>query len=246
MNIKQLNIHPTLNSLRALKVQHNLMRSNLLEIALSCPNLEHLDFIWKNYVDDLDGWVDARQLEALYSFNKLSSISFEIKIILLGCPNESMPFHRLFCVDGLRFDDFLFELLLNLNSITPLKSLEFLYGNDFYFTSEYALKILKNLNQLETFLCALSTYNNFTKKLEPNLFFEKLDKILNENENQTKVSFRFMSEYYYFREPDIIFKWRRGKPFELIEKPQFNYYNFSFVLEKILNQSFGKFSFLDI
>lgn len=61
---------------------------------MSCPNLEHLDFIWKNYVDDLDGWVDARQLEALYSFNKLSSISFEIKIILLGCPNESMPFHR--------------------------------------------------------------------------------------------------------------------------------------------------------
>uniref|UniRef100_A0A1I8B5C8 F-box domain-containing protein n=1 Tax=Meloidogyne hapla TaxID=6305 RepID=A0A1I8B5C8_MELHA len=193
-------------------------KSDLLKISSSCPNLEHLDFCWKNYVYDLEGPVDARQLEALYSFKKLSSLSIEIYIVLSGCINESMPFHRLSCNDGnINFDDFLLELLINLNSITPLRA-------------------------LETFKCTL---NRFDELMNINEFFQKLDKILKENDNKLKASYHFLNRYYS-KEPDIIFKWKKGYLFELIKIPQphfpYKYYIFgnSIVLKEILNETFGK------
>ncbi|KAL7071287.1 hypothetical protein ACQ4LE_009277 [Meloidogyne hapla] len=245
VNPIDLNFHPNLYSLRALKVNKysSLNKSDLLKISSSCPNLEHLDFCWKNYVYDLEGPVDARQLEALYSFKKLSSLSIEIYIVLSGCINESMPFHRLSCNDGnINFDDFLLELLINLNSITPLRNLEFHDPQSFYLNREYALKIFENLTALETFKCTL---NRFDELMNINEFFQKLDKILKENDNKLKASYHFLNRYYS-KEPDIIFKWKKGYLFELIKIPQphfpYKYYIFgnSIVLKEILNETFGK------
>nr|CAD2177764.1 unnamed protein product [Meloidogyne enterolobii] len=244
---KFLNFHPNLYSLRALAVYDYspLNNSDLLKIASSCPNLEHLDFCWENYVDGLEGPVDARQLEALYSFKKLSSLSIEIIIISRGCPNESMPFHRLLCDNGnARFDDFIFEFFIKLNSITPLRNLEFRNPLSFYLHSEYSLKLLKNLNSLETFTCTLDRFNELNEFVQENEFFQKLDKILKENGNKLKASFRFLYEYYG-RGPDTIFKWRKGYLFEIIRvaKPD-PFKDFisgnSIVLKEIMNETFGK------
>nr|CAD2149154.1 unnamed protein product [Meloidogyne enterolobii] len=225
INKKYLNLHPNLYFLRALSVYDYspLNNSDLLKIASSCPNLEHLDFCWENYVRDLEGPVDARQLEALYSFKKLSSLSIKIFIILRGCVNESMPFHTLLCDNGnARFDDFIFEFFIKLNSITPLRNLELHNPCSFCLHSEYALKLLRNLNALETFTCTLSSYFDRDEFVGENEFFQKLDKILKENENKLKASFRFLYRYYG-RGPDTIFKWRKG-----------------YLFEEIMNEIFGK------
>nr|CAD2167409.1 unnamed protein product [Meloidogyne enterolobii] len=247
INKKYLNLHPNLYFLRALSVYDYspLNNSDLLKIASSCPNLEHLDFCWENYVRDLEGPVDARQLEALYLFKKLSSLSIKIFIILSGCVNESMPFHSLLCDNGnARFDDFIFEFLIKLNSITPLRNLELHNPCSFCLHSEYALKLLKNLNALETFTCTLSSYTNIDEFVGENEFFQKLDKILKENENKLKASFRFLYRYYG-RGPDTIFKWRKGYLFEVIKVPKpdpFKDFIFgnSVVLKEIMNEIFGK------
>ncbi|CAK5012857.1 unnamed protein product [Meloidogyne enterolobii] len=195
INKEFLNFHPNLYSLRALAVYDYspLNNSDLLKIASSCPNLEHLDFCWKNFVRNCKGPVDARELEALYSFKKLSSLSIEIFIVCRGCINERMTFHSLLCDNGnARFDDFIFEFCIKLNSITPLRNLEFRNPLSFYLHSEYSLKLLKNLNALETFTCTLSNYTNIDESVEENEFFQKIDKILKENENKLKASFRFL------------------------------------------------------
>nr|CAD2180464.1 unnamed protein product [Meloidogyne enterolobii] len=247
LNKKDLNFHPNLYSLRALTVYDYspLNNSDLLKIASSCPNLEHLDFCWENYVDDLEGPVDARQLEALYSFKKLSSLSIEIFIISRGCPNEENPFHRLLCDNGnARFDDFIFEFCIKLNSITPLRNLELRNPLSFHLLSEYALRLLKNLNALETFTCTLDRFNELNEFVEENEFFQKLDKILKENENKLKASFRFLYQNY-LRRSDTIFKWKKGYLFEVIKVPKPNpYRDFIFgnsiVLKEIMNETFGK------
>uniref|UniRef100_A0A1I8BBV1 F-box domain-containing protein n=1 Tax=Meloidogyne hapla TaxID=6305 RepID=A0A1I8BBV1_MELHA len=236
-----LNFHSNLYSIRALKVHDfPLYESDLLKLASSCPNLEHLDFYWKNYVDDYDGPVDARQLEALYKFKKLFSLSIRILIISRRCVNSFMPFH-----DNLECRD----------------------QSDFNFSKEYTMKILTNLNDLETFSCRLDSYNETNKSNE---FFHKLFNLLKENGKKSRASFRFTVSsdfnfskeytmkiltnlnYHYYRRKseeyvnyDIIFKWKNGNQIELIKVPKLNLFrdvNFgqSIVLEEILNESFGE------
>nr|CAD2191569.1 unnamed protein product [Meloidogyne enterolobii] len=158
-----------------------------------------------------------------------------------------MPFHRLLCDNGnARFDDFIFELFIKLNSITPLRNLELRNPQSFCLHSEYALKLLKDLNALETFKCTLSSYFHGCEFVveEENKFFQKLDKILKENENKLKASFRFLYRYHG-RGPDTIFRWRKGYLFEVIKvaKPDpFKDFIFgnSIVLKEIMNETFGK------
>nr|CAD2194392.1 unnamed protein product [Meloidogyne enterolobii] len=114
----------------------------------------------------------------------------------------------------------------------------------FHLLSEYALKLLKNLNALETFTCTLDRFNELNEFVEENEFFQKLDKILKENENKLNASFRFLYQNY-LRRSDTIFKWRKGYLFEVIKvaKPDpFKDFIFgnSIVLKEIMNETFGK------
>ncbi|KAL7071514.1 hypothetical protein ACQ4LE_009608 [Meloidogyne hapla] len=245
-NIAFLILHPTLNSLRALKIQSvYLDQTSLTNIANSCPLLEHIDFQWKNYVDEdeplqkkqklslLDEpvqvrrFLDFRQLEALYSFKKLSSLS--ITIILEDSASNSIPFHQYLLDEGVKIDEFFIEILVGLNSITPLRNLEL---REVFFNKEYLLKIFKNLKNLQTFKCTLAEETD-----ESDEFFKNINENLNEGMLKT---FRFVTRF----NEDILFKWKCIKPYKLEKTPTIPLLkdvNFcqSIVLEEIFNDSFG-------
>nr|CAD2179562.1 unnamed protein product [Meloidogyne enterolobii] len=235
LNTQQLNFHPRLQFLCALKADRlYLSRSDLLRIASSCPHLVHLEFLWKNTLNEVTP-VDPNDLKALYQFKNLSSLSLELMLV----SNDFTPIHfHNFIFNNLNFADLFFEILVTLNGQTPLRNLEFRKCLYCFLNPTYVHSLFTNLKALETFKCPLDLR---VECMDPiNWFFVRINQIL--NENTFNVSFRFVLDN---SNEDFVFNWRTGGLFELIKIPSIiplNDYNFlqSIVLKEIFNDYFGE------
>uniref|UniRef100_A0A915LW13 F-box protein n=1 Tax=Meloidogyne javanica TaxID=6303 RepID=A0A915LW13_MELJA len=191
--------------------------TDLETLANCCPNLEHLDFSFENYLDEplqLLEFKDFRQLRKLCLFKKLSSLS--ILMLLKNSFGNEVPFHECSLEDGgLKIEDFFLELLIKLNSITPLRA-------------------------LETFKCRILFDDlPYDEDFNEREFFSDIREIF--NSNVLKV-FRFVIKY---DEDDVVLKWTTREKYtnyKIPYIPPLKDVNFcqSIVVKEIFNDLFGE------